>query len=301
MKEPPQEREGFRITSRDLELFQQLAKMKLLTAKQIAALFYVKPPRVSWDPERGRAAAARRIAVLKRNGYLRSSFVPGDTSEKCYFMAPAAAALLGTGGGENVFAPRYLEKKITYSIKFARHDLPLNSFLINLLLLAKVLDDFVIEDYLGEPEMNFTVQTSNDKKTKFKPDAYIRGGLGVGRSSFFELDSGAPEASSVETKLLGHAGFIREGMEELLYTSIKPDFCWILPHLPRVKMIAGYMRAFKKKYTWMPTGWWYLTTVDEMEISSINEGRLTEAPLGGGRWYNEDLEVVSSPLAKKRK
>lgn len=289
---------GMRVNGRDMQIFDELGRMKLLTARQMGALFFVRPVRSSWDAEKSAAAARRRISILKRNGYLRSAYVPGDTPEKCYFLGPAAVALLKSDEEASVNAPRYAERKETYAINSARHDLPLNSFIINLMLLEKIRDDFVLTEFRGEREMNFKV--SSDRQA-FRPDSYLRGGIGKGeRACFMELHRGAVNASRTETKLYGHAEFVKRGMRELLSITYNPVYCWLVPDTDRLVKVATCIRSFKAKYKdaypWLSKGFYYLATDDEMEIRSIERGSLTENPLHDCYWLNENLSRFCSPF-----
>ena len=247
MEDPGNKVKSMRVNGRDMQIFDELGRMKLLTARQIGALFFVRPVRPSWDVDRCAAAARRRISILKRNEYLKSAYVPGDTPEKCYFLGPSAVALLKSDEEEQVHTPRYAERKETYAINSARHDLPLNSFIINLMLLEKIRDDFALSEFRGEREMNFKVERD---KSSFRPDSYIRGGIGKGeRACFMELHRGAVNASRIETKLYGYAQFVRTGMSKLLAITYNPVYCWLVPDTERLVKVATCIRSFKIKYS----------------------------------------------------
>ena len=263
---------GMRVNARDMRIFDELARMKLLTVKQLGALFFCEPARFNWDAQKCAASARRRISILKRHGYLRSAFVPWDTPEKCYFLGPAAVGLLKADEEAYVFEPRYAERKETYAINSARHDLPLNSFIINLMLLERVRDDFTLAEFRGESEMNFKMPT---EKTAFKQDGYLRGGLGgKERACFFELHRGAVNASRVESKLFGHAEFLKRGMREILGIGYDTVYCWLVPDTDRLLKVAGCIRSFKTKYAkaygWLNDGYYYLATDEDMEIRSLD-------------------------------
>ena len=300
---PEGTKKGMRVNGRDMRIFDELSRMKLLTVRQIAALFFSGPARFNWDAERSAAAARRRISILKRNAYLRSAYVPGDTPEKCYFLGPAAVGLLKADEEAHVHEPRYAERKETYALNSARHDLPLNSFIINLMLLERIREDFTITEFRGEQEMNFKMAP---ERTEFRPDSYLRGGIGKGeRACFFELHRGAVNASRTETKLFGHAEFIKRGMGELLSIGYNPVYCWLVPDMDRLVKVATCIRSFKTKYReaygWMNKGYYYLATDEDMEIRSIDKGRLTENPLHNRYWFDENLSSFRSPFRFEEK
>jgi hypothetical protein len=289
---------GMRVNARDMRISDELNRMKLLTVKQIGALYFVEPPRFSWDADKSAASVRRRISILKRHGYLRSAYVPGDTPEKCYFLGPAAVGLLKADEEARVNEPRYAEKKETYALNSARHDLPLNSFIINLMLLDRIRDDFMLAEFRGEQEMNFKMPPD---RIEFKPDGYLRGGLkGRERACFFELHRGAVNASRVESKLLGHAEFIKRGMREMLAIRYDPVYCWLVPDMDRLVKVAACIRSFKIKYRqaygWLNGGFYYLATDEDMEIRSLDRGSLSENPLHNRFWYDENLARYKSPF-----
>ncbi len=289
---------GMRVSHRDQMLFDELNRMKMLTARQIAALFFVQPTRPEWDAVRSANAARRRISILKRHDYLLSAYVPGDTPEKCYYLGPAAVGLLKADEEAEVHAPRYAERKETYALNSARHDLPLNSFIINLMLLENIRDDFKLAEFRGEREMNFKMPPD---RLEFKPDAYLRGGLkDHERACFFELHRGAVNASRIETKLFGHAEFIRRGMKKLLAITYAPVYCWLVPDMDRLVKVAACIRSFKIKYGqtygWLDKGYYYLATDGDMELECLGQGRLTENPLHNRFWYDENLAKFISPF-----
>jgi hypothetical protein len=289
---------GMRVSHRDQMLFDELNRMKMLTARQIAALFFVQPTRPEWDAVRSANAARRRISILKRHEYLLSAYVPGDTPEKCYYLGPAAVGLLKADEEAEVHAPRYAERKETYALNSARHDLPLNSFIINLMLLENIRDDFKLAEFRGEREMNFKMPPD---RLEFKPDAYLRGGLkDRERACFFELHRGAVNASRIETKLFGHAEFIRRGMKKLLAITYSPVYCWLVPDMDRLVKVAACIRSFKIKYRqtygWLDKGYYYLATDVDMDLGCLGQGRLTENPLHNRFWYDENLAKFISPF-----
>ena len=289
---------GIRVSHRDQKLFDELNRMKMLTARQIAALFFVQPTRPEWDAAKSANAARRRISILKRHDYLLSAYVPGDTPEKCYYLGPAAVGLLRADEEAEVHAPRYAERKETYALNSARHDLPLNSFIINLMLLEKIRSDFELAEFRGEHEMNFKMPPD---RLEFKPDAYVRGGLkGHKRACFFELHRGAVNASRVESKLFGHAEFIRRGMKKLLAITYNPVYCWLVPDMDRLVKVAACIRNFKIKYKqtygWLNNGFYFLATDEDMELGCLSQGRVSENPLHNRFWYNEDLAKFISPF-----
>ena len=298
MKPAEKEQAGMRITHRDMQILDEIARMKMLTSRQIGALFFVDPPRYEWDVEKCSAAARRRIAILKNQGYLRSAFVPGDTPEKCYFLGPAAIALLKAADESEFSTPRYAERKETYALNSARHDLPLNSLIINLMLLEKVRSDLQVIEFRGEREMNFKFA---DDEHEFKPDAYLRLVLkDEQRACFFELQRGAVKASSTETKLVGYAEFVKQGMRSLLAVNYDPIYCWLVPDMDRLYKVVTCIKSFKikyrKAYNWLDKGCFFISTDKHMDIASLGRGALSENPIKPGYWFDENLKKINGPF-----
>lgn len=295
---PAVDDKGMRLTARDLELLDFLSSAKVLTARQIGALYFMKPPCYEWEVEKTRAAAHRRISILMGGGYLRSARVPG-TLAMGYYLGPASAALLKAAGLSEISLPRYAERKETYALANAMHDLPLNSLIVNLMILEKLRDDLRVLEFRGEREMGYKFP---DMETEFRPDSYLRLALGdTERACFFELHRGAAEASRIQTKLVGYAEFIKRGMKELLAINYRPVFCWIVPDMDRLGKVATFIRSFKIKYRrgypWVDKGYFFISTDRRLDLSSLDRGELSENALLPGCWLNENLEEIDGLFA----
>lgn len=297
MKPVEKDQVGMRITHRDMQIFDEIARMKMLTSRQIGALFFVDPPRYEWDVEKCSAAARRRVAILKKQDYLRSACVPGDTPERCYFLGSSAVALHKAADASELSTPRYAERKETYALNSARHDLPLNSLIINLMLLEKVRTDLRIIEFRGEREMNFKFDDAHE----FKPDAYLRLAVhGEQRACFFELQRGAVNVSRTETKLVGYAEFVKHGMRDLLGLNYDPVFCWLVPDMDRLYKVVTCIKSFKikyrKAYNWLDKGYFFISTDQHMDIASLGRGAISENPIKPGYWFNENLKRINGPF-----
>lgn len=291
-----------RITKRDIAIFQLISKLKMLTVNQIAALFFVKPPRERWDMSKARSAAGKRISMLQRGEYLMSGYVPGTPGKKCYILGPEAVKLLKEdeelGALED---PRYFERKHTYAVYNSLHDLPCNSFVINLMLLSETRDDFYLDEVLGEKDCSFMIEGGKGTYN-FKPDFYVQAGAGgMRRACFFEYDTGSVSAKKLQRKVYLHVRFIHEGMSEFLGLKYQPVMCFLVPDEKRVKFVGHQIRLIKSEYkgTYAKRlqGFPYFIAISkDMGIDALEEGRLTENPLHNKYWYDEDGDRFHSPF-----
>ena len=65
IQSPEGAQKGMRVNARDMRMFDELARMKLLTVRQIGALFFCEPARFNWDAQKCAASARMRISILK--------------------------------------------------------------------------------------------------------------------------------------------------------------------------------------------------------------------------------------------
>ncbi|MBU0494380.1 MAG: replication-relaxation family protein [Chloroflexi bacterium] len=304
-KEPPGVKRGgnVRITQRDIDLFHALAKFKYLNTKQIAALFFVKPVCWEWDPAASKAAAATRISRLVPD-YLDSAYIPGTHGEKCYYLGPAAIKLLKTDAElEDFRPPRYQERKRVGAIYNTLHDLPMNSLLINLMLLEKLRDDFTLREMLVGGDLSFRVMARRENKYYgYKPDAYVRARRETERACLIEMDTGAVKLDRFRKKVELHWEFTDRRLgHELLGLDYLPVMCVIAPDMKRLKTLARQVRTIKKEVQFGGNWPVFLATVEGLDVRSVENGHVTDKPLRDDCWYDEDGDPFHSPFTKIEK
>ncbi|MBU1672813.1 MAG: replication-relaxation family protein [Actinobacteria bacterium] len=292
---------GFRLTKRDADLLKSLSTYRLLTVRQIGALFFVKSPGWEWDAGACKSAAAKRISALQRREYLRSSYVPGTAGgEKCYFLGPEGVRFLRSDVSmEDLRPPRHGERQRTGASFMAVHDRAMNNFLINMQLLAKLRDDLVIDETLGTEDLQFFVKTVQHarKPYKFKPDSYIRGGTeGSWRALFFEMDTGGVAASRIQSKVVLYFHFVHQRLyEDSLGIDVVPAMCFIAPDKERMNFLARQIREAMREKEWA-RGHFYLATGAELGSTCVEEGYVTENPLKDEYWFDHKGRHKHSPF-----
>lgn len=285
-----------RITKRDLELFHTLAMLKYLNAKQIAALFFVRPIRQTWDPVKSKTAAAQRISLLSPH-YLSSSYIPGTHGEKCYFLGPEAITLLKADAEMADFRPpRYMERKTVGAIYNSLHDIPMNSLLINLMLLERLGFAINIRDMMGPGDLKFQIQIK--RKYVYHPDAYVRGGVDTERACLFEFDTGAPSGEKIQHKVALHLEFRRQGMKSLLGINYNPVMCVLVPDLKRLSFWSRQIRTVKRARNSSST--FFLSTHEALDMRSIEQGHVSDKLLRNDCWYDDDGHKCCSPFRDAR-
>lgn len=301
-KQKQPDKQALRITKRDIDFFHDLAKLKMLTARQIAALHFVKPAREQWDADAAKSAAAKRIAALVRNDYLIASYIPGTHGEKCYLLGPAAIQTLKLDTGFVDFrSPRYLERTRTDAIYMALHDIPINSMVINMMLLERLRDDFQIYDIQGERDCRFKVKTKN-LSPDYRPDCYVLAGVGseYRRACFFEMDTGAVDGTRLQAKIYLHLQFVYQRLKEDLGIKVDPVMCFLVPDKSRLRFVAQQINKTKRgsmrDVQWVRDFPFFLATHDDMDLGSVEKGYVSDNLIRNEHWYDDTGTVTLSPF-----
>ena len=160
------------IQSRDLDIFQDLLRMRVLTQSQIQRLYF---------PSKNRAQV--RLRTLFDNSFLARAYYPyriegGGKAPNLYVLDQRGADALRGERPEFKFKWHYSYKK--FSDDFLRHTIPLNEFLVLMRIAAPKNGFYEITDWRTETELrkNFdyvylALPNGHRKRIAVIPDAFF--------------------------------------------------------------------------------------------------------------------------------
>jgi len=293
------------LTPRDIEILRLASRIGFLTETQICALFYSKHNGFELDLYHARGSLARRIKQLVDNGYLAKSTIPvsGTINRVAYLLGPnGAEAIRDTRGVEGHADPRWLAKRSGDLLIRSRHDIIATNFLVNLMMLSKLVPDFTLLDWIPDRDCRFYVPRGN-KKLIVNPDLYVSviNGSPDGSTLFLQVDRDTLDNKSLRIMMLR---FFQYGVSRIYKTDLSsprfPRICIAAPSASRLDLIRSAVIAAKENYSGaepahvsrMP---FWLATFDNVEINSLDRGFVTRKPLDPV-WVNEFGKPLPSPL-----
>ena len=290
---------NIRLTARDLEIFKYMAKLRLLTMNQLTTLFYEKHQLPKLALRKGCSAMRVRASKLINAGYIRSaplSFVDVAFT-KAYFLDSLGIEIVKDMREiESYESPRWLERRHTTCLTQGPHHVIVNNFLINLIMLSRIRDDFTVDDWLGDRDATFRF-TYNKSRITFDPDLYVsinsdreRGNINV----FLEVDRNTT-TTEWRGKIYRVFQYCKSGeYEKLTGNKYFPRPCILVPDEKRLRAISKVIRDVKEQYNVGRFTFW-LTTYNGADVYAIDEGEITIMPVDSP-WRSEDNEEIRSPL-----
>ena len=290
---------NIRLTERDLNIFRYMASLRLLTMNQMATLFYDNHPLPGLELEKGKTALRVRVSKLMNAGYIRSAPLSFTKVAyvKGYFLGPNGIEVIkDMREYEDYSRPRWLERKHTTCLVHGPHHVIANNFLINLLMLAKHRDDFVIYEWLGDKDATFRFTWKGTRLT-FDPDLYLVFGRVPKKMTpmFLEVDRNTTTTTVIGQKTYRLIQYCCSDEYMDLFGSRKiPRTCFIVPDKKRLSEISKVISKIIKTYN-VSEFQFFLSTFEGTDVFSIDEGRITDKSLNGV-WYNQKMERVESPF-----
>jgi len=293
------------ITSRDLDIFAMISRLRFLTLNQIAALFYDKHDGYNLEMRKAYWALAKRAATLVRAGFLTTADISffDRGNRRAYLLGKNAIdALKDIREEEDFESPGWLQRKHTAAVWHGPHHVLVANFLINLILLSKLRDDFAVDDWLADRDCRYYIKKGDQVKI-LDPDLYlcVQNGSPDPIPMLIELDRGTVSSTVIRRK--AHRVFE-------YYATDKHKLDIGFPYFPRVLVITPdrerrdkfareinnakehYKGKYEKNISAFP---FWLTTYDDVDINSIDRGRVTSKPLEPV-WISSDGELGLSPF-----
>lgn len=293
------------ITDRDVEILKTISRIGFLTETQICALFYSKSNDFTLDLKRARGSLSKRLYQLVHNGYLAKSTIPtsGKVNRVAYMLGPNGAEVLKNPRElESRQDPRWLERRANGLLIRSRHDIVTTNFLVNLIMLSRLLPAFHLIEWIPDRDCRFYIP-QRDKKLVVNPDLYlsIRNGSADGLTLFLEIDNDTLDKKALRIKITRFFQYYSSRkFKRDLETDRFPRICILVPSQARLEVVKTAIVNAKEFYpggssdnvSRMP---FWLTTFDQVEINSLDNGLVSKKALEP-IWVNEAGKPFPSPL-----
>ncbi len=291
---------SIRLTARDLEIFKYMAKLRLLTMNQLATLFYEKHQLPKLALRKGCSAMRVRASKLINAGYIRSaplSFVDVAFTKAYFLDSLGIEVVKDLREIESYERPRWLERRHTTCLMQGPHHVLVNNFLINLIMLSRCKEGFEVEDWLGDRDATFRFSYKRSRLT-YDPDLYVSASVDLGKDRndiFLEVDRNTTTTTEWRKKIFRFFQYLKSGkFQEITRSRLFPRCCILCPNKVRLNSIAKVIQSIKREYK-IENCQFMLSTFHDIDIYSIDEGRITEKPLEY-QWIDEQGFGHISPL-----
>lgn len=293
------------ITDRDVEILKMVSRVGFLTETQICTLFYYKNDSFILDFNRARNALAQRISLLVRSQYLVKSAIPfsGWRNRVAYLLGPEGAEVLKDSRElESRQDPRWRQRRENGLLIRSRHDMTTTNFLVNVMMLSRLLQDFHLIDWIPDRSCRFYVP-QGDKKLVVNPDLYlnVKNGSPDGLTLFLEVDNDTLDKKALRIKITRFFQYYSSRKYKSDLESDRfPRICILVPSRTRLEVVKIAIVSAKKFYTSSSTDnvtrmpFW-LATFDRVEVNSIEQGFVSRKPLESV-WVDEAGNTFPSPF-----
>jgi hypothetical protein len=291
---------NIRLGERDLEIFKYMARLRMLTMNQMAALFYQGHPLPVLELEKANGALRVRVSRLIKGDFVRSAPLSFARAAfvKGYFLGPNGIAVLkDLREYEDYRKPRWMERKHTMCLLHGPHHVIVNNFLTNLLMLSRCREGFDVLDWLGDRDATFRFTFKGERFT-YDPDLYVKVTSECERGEmtiFLEVDRDTTTIPVLRRKIYrAHQYYLSKEYKEVTGSGLFPRLCFLVPDRKRAGTLTGAIIKVLGDYNIASFPCW-ISTFDEMDVFSIDQGRVTDVQLVKP-WVSEKGELVASPL-----
>jgi len=284
-----------------------VSRLGFLTERQICTLFYSKHYDLVLEPKKARNSLAQRIMRLVNYDFLVRGVIPsaGPLSRVAYLLGPAGAEVVGDPRDiESRLDPRWFRSASNNLIIRSRHDLITTNFLVNLMMLSRVIPDFGIVDWVSDRNGRLYIpQEGTDKKLVLHPDLYLvtQNGSEEATALFLEIDRDTLDKKALRMKILRYFQyFVSKKFKTDLKINTFPALCFLVPDNGRLETLQRCIVMSKKLYAGPQANVvakipFWLSTFDLAEVDSIERGFVSAKPLESV-WFDEEGATCNSPL-----
>jgi protein involved in plasmid replication-relaxation len=234
---------GSDLSARDREMVQTVARLRLVSGKQLERLFFCDGARPETRARLARRTQARLVAagVLGRLER-RVGGVRAGSAGYVYALGPAGQRLVRLWRGDDrrsrpVYEPGGL---------FVRHVLAVSEAYVRLheIERAGVLEVLGFE---AEPACWRTFTGPGGGRAVLKPDAFVRLGTGAYEDRYFlEIDCGSEGRGALLRKCQTYLGYYRAGTEQTAH-GVFPRVLWITTTERRARLLADVCRSLPRE------------------------------------------------------
>jgi hypothetical protein len=293
------------LQTRDYSIFRYMSTFGFVTVNQLCALIEPNGTGPSSDLSVYRRAVYKRLESLQNNGYISSGPAPTltGTTRSAYFLSPSGASVLSDlREYENLSAPRWLERKKHFVWTQGPHDVAACNLVSNLIALSRVQSSFTVDDLRGGRDCRFYIP-HQETNYLFNPDLFYEFNSVEIKTirMFVEVDTGNVSLSVIRRKALrAFQYFASRKYIDDFGTKLFPRTLFIVNSASRLKVVFRELRKAREVYkgpdaTLIHKFPFWLATYDDVDISAVDQWRLTTAPLERN-WTTIEGETGVTPF-----
>jgi len=293
------------LTTNNVEMLRMLSCLRVMTEKQICALFYSKHDSYDLDMLKARRSLSPRIAEFVKAGLIEKAAIPSVNriNRQGYLLGPEGAKILkDIRETERMEHPRCRQRRYNDILVHSRHDLAVNNFLTNLIMLSRLHPCFSLVEWLADRDCRFYISKGPEPKI-LDPDLFLHASQedGEPRSLFVEVDCDTLSRPVLRRKVLRLFQYYVSGTyEEDLAVRYFPRMAIIAPDAARVRTFQSVIREVKREFSnpYARRIPFYLATFDQVDINCIDEGRVSTDPIEA-IWVDWEGNPVGSPFCEQ--
>ncbi len=200
------------LSERDRAMTETVARLRLVSCKQLEVLFFAEVARTSSRARLARRACARLVehGVLGRLER-RVGGVRAGAAGHVYYAAPAGLRLVAYWQGEGLRRPR---ARYEPTRAFVRHAIGVSDLYVRLVVADREDDALKLLAFESEPAQVFV--GPGGARSVLRPDAFARLGVGADHASelhaFLELDLGSEGRQVLARKCRAYIAAWRSGI-----------------------------------------------------------------------------------------
>lgn len=242
-----------RLSERDLAITEQVASLRLMSARQIQAVHF---PEAQHDNQRAATRARQRVlARLVRERLLsclerRIGGVRAGSAGMVLALGPIGQRMVQARGPRR----RFYEP----TLRFFDHTLAIAQLVVDLAVAERhgLLDVLVCQ---AEPDCWRAFSGIGGRRV-LRPDAFVAVGSGDYELRWFvEVDRASESLPTVLRKCHLYADYYQSGVEQAAHDGVFPRVCWSVPDERR----AERLRAAIGRDRGLPEGLFVVTTTEQ--------------------------------------
>lgn len=234
---------GRGISERDQAVVKTVARLRLVSGRQLERLFFTESP----SPSSGARLARLALARLVKRGLLarlerRVGGVRAGSSGHIYTATPDGQRLVAYWKGEGIGRPRTVYEP---GAAYVAHTLASSEVFIDLRE-AERAGRLGVLDHQAEPRCWRNYIGLGGRAMTLRPDSYLRVAVGeFEESAFIEVDRGTVGRLALRRKHESYLAYYRSGREQA-DQGVMPRVIWLANDEARVRLLAEIAAEFSR-------------------------------------------------------
>ncbi len=258
---------------RERQIVETVARLTLVSGRQLFNLFFDSSSRSSTDTRRARRVLARLVEqrVLDRLERRRGG-AGGGSSAWVYALGPAGVRMVAYWAGDGLPRSRGAHEP---GAAWTAHTLAVSELYVRLRE-AERAGRVELLAFDAEPDCWRRYTGLGGAAGVLKPDAYVRLGLGEYEDSFLvEVDLGTERRGQLTRQHHAYSEYFRAGVEQAK-TGVFPSVLWIVPDARRVALLTDIQRGLPAQARRL------FTVATNERVLTVLCGLATDATAAGG-------------------